>query len=238
LQVDHIVPIHFGGGNADANAAVLCAGCHEAKSDCEVTLTHRLPEHFADGTHPAGGADGWYVRGGAGWAEPWEVGPAATPFAVMLRYRAWACERLRCLVAAGWDDPLARSWLRAGGRDAGMAIEPAARDPEPTPFHVRWGCLGAVSALPDDAVDADRPADGAAWRVCLEGRRPGAAGAGRSLAVRAWWRTPRTAVAAPPARRRRRPAPVYPPVPKPTLRPRTAASPFLRARATRATSAA
>ena len=252
LQVDHIVPIHFGGGNTEANAAVLCANCHEAKSDCEVTLTHRLPEHFADRTHPAGGADGWYVRGGAGWTEPWELGPEATPFAVMLRYRVWACERLRGMAAAGWDDPLAGSWLRAGGRAAGMAIEPAARDPEPTPFHVRWGCLGAVSALSDDAADADRRADSAAWRVCLGGRRPGAAGSGRSLAVRAWWRSPRTAALssgwrllapaawlceappqagapAPPARHRRRAAPVYPPVPKPTLRPRTAVSTYPRA---------
>ena len=245
LQVDHIVPIHFGGGNTEANAAVLCATCHEAKSDCEVTLTHRLPEHFADGTHPAGGADGWYVRSGAGWAEPWELGPVATPFAAMLRYRLWALERLHRLAAAGWDDPLARSWLDAGERAAGMAIEPAARDPEPTPFHVRWGCLGAVSALSDDAGDPD--AAGAAWRVCRDGRRLDAAGSGRSLAVRAWWRSPGTAtlasgwrllapvawlctappetVAAPPARPRRRkrqaPAPVYPPVPKRTLRPRT-----------------
>ena len=32
LQVDHIVPLHLGGAESDANRQALCRGCHEAKT--------------------------------------------------------------------------------------------------------------------------------------------------------------------------------------------------------------
>lgn len=36
-DVDHIVPVHLGGGNGIANLMSLCAECHQAKTEAEET---------------------------------------------------------------------------------------------------------------------------------------------------------------------------------------------------------
>ncbi len=35
-EIDHIVPLHLGGGNCDANLQLLCGGCHAAKTAAEM----------------------------------------------------------------------------------------------------------------------------------------------------------------------------------------------------------
>lgn len=35
LEVDHIVPLHLGGGDNDENKQVLCLSCHEVKTTGE-----------------------------------------------------------------------------------------------------------------------------------------------------------------------------------------------------------
>ena len=35
LEVDHIMPLHLGGAESDANRQSLCCACHEAKSKQE-----------------------------------------------------------------------------------------------------------------------------------------------------------------------------------------------------------
>lgn len=35
LEVDHVVPLHMGGFEADSNRQALCRACHEVKSEAE-----------------------------------------------------------------------------------------------------------------------------------------------------------------------------------------------------------
>jgi 5-methylcytosine-specific restriction endonuclease McrA len=35
VEVDHIVPLHLGGGDYDSNKQLLCVECHRAKSEAE-----------------------------------------------------------------------------------------------------------------------------------------------------------------------------------------------------------
>jgi 5-methylcytosine-specific restriction protein A len=36
VEVDHIVPLHLGGGDSDSNKQLLCVECHQTKSDVEL----------------------------------------------------------------------------------------------------------------------------------------------------------------------------------------------------------
>ena len=40
LEVDHIVPLDFGGAESDANRQVLCESCHKAKTAAEAGRRH------------------------------------------------------------------------------------------------------------------------------------------------------------------------------------------------------
>ena len=51
-ELDHIVPLHKGGGNEPENLQMLCAECHREKTAEDCGTTYRPPI----------GRDGWPLR--------------------------------------------------------------------------------------------------------------------------------------------------------------------------------
>ncbi len=53
LEVDHVVPVAFGGGDGEGNAVTLCVSCHRRKSAREAGLArHSRSTRLTSEVHP------------------------------------------------------------------------------------------------------------------------------------------------------------------------------------------
>lgn len=59
VEMDHIVPLHRGGGNEDANLQLLCSPCHREKTREEMGWAQT--PGFDENGNPLDESSSWYI---------------------------------------------------------------------------------------------------------------------------------------------------------------------------------